>query len=220
MTSADITVTLARRGCVPDTSLTGEDRSALRELTGARSRDYREGRALLRWSLRRAFGAGCARAPIQPDSRGKPVLRADRPIGISISHSGTALAVAVAAGREVGVDVQTLVTPTEGLIRRCCRPQDRAEVAALPEFLRAGAFTSIWTVQEACLKASGEGVRFRPGRVPVIPFQRYGVWRGYLWRALPPFAGNPVAVAASRLPVPPSTVHVVLVPSPPERTVL
>ncbi|WP_410667822.1 4'-phosphopantetheinyl transferase family protein [Amycolatopsis sp. cmx-4-68] len=219
MTGRDIVVTLARRGCVPDASLTGEDRSALRELAGARSRDYREGRALLRWSLRRTFGAGCARAPIRPDGRGKPVLHADRRIGISISHSDHALAVAVAAGREVGVDVQTPITPTEGLIRRCCRPQDRAEVAALPESLRAGAFTSIWTVQEACLKASGEGVRFRPGRVPVLPFQSHGSWRDYVWRALPPFAGDSVAVAASRLPVPPSTVHVVLCPSPRERTV-
>ncbi|MFE7108571.1 4'-phosphopantetheinyl transferase family protein [Streptomyces sp. NPDC057575] len=207
---ADIQVTLARRGQLPRTVLTEEDQEALRAQPRARMRDYGEGRGLLRWSLREVFGAQWAGAPVRPDRGGRPVLLTERRIGISISHSENAVAVAVAAGRDVGVDVQSPVVPTGGLISRCCRPQDHEEMAGLSDPLLTGAFTSMWTVQESCLKASGEGVRFRPGRVPVVPFQCAGSWRDYAWRALPSFAGDFVAVAASRLPVPPATVRIVL----------
>ncbi|MEU1088340.1 4'-phosphopantetheinyl transferase family protein [Streptomyces sp. NPDC005576] len=206
-----IQVALARRGAFADTPLSDVDREGLRDRPAAARQDYREGRSLLRWSLSRLFGTEYAAAPVRPDSRGKPVLLTDVPIGVSISHSGNLVAVAVATGRDVGVDVQTPVLPSAGLIARCCRPQDRERMASLPEGLRSRVFTAMWTVQESCLKACGEGVAFRPGRVPVVPFQLAGRWRDHRWRVLPPFAGDLVAVAVSHPPGPPGAVHVLTV---------
>ncbi|MFD6422957.1 4'-phosphopantetheinyl transferase family protein [Streptomyces sp. NPDC060198] len=203
-----IQVALASRGTFADTPLSDADREGLRDRPAAARQDYREGRGLLRWSLNRVFGPRYATAPVIPDCRGKPVLLTDVRIGISVSHSGNAVAVAMAAGRDVGVDVQTPALPSPGLIARCCRPQDREWMASLPEGLRSRAFTALWTVQESCLKACGEGVAFRPGRVPVVPFQLAGRWRGHAWRVLPPFAGDLVAVAVSGPPGSPGAVHV------------
>lgn len=211
MRGPDIQVALARRGTFSDAPLTDADREGLRGRPAAGTQDYREGRGLLRWALRRMFGPEYAAAPVRADAKGKPVLLADARIGVSISHSGNAVAVAVAAGGDVGVDVQTPALPSLGLIRRCCRAQDRERMAALPEGLRSRAFTSIWTVQESCLKACGEGVGFRPGRVAVLPFQLAGRWRDYAWRVLPPFAGDLVAVAVSNPPGAPRAVHVLTV---------
>jgi 4'-phosphopantetheinyl transferase len=202
-----VVVTLAGRGRGPDPGrhTTAADRDRAADLPERRAAEYLEGRALLRWLLGRVLGPRSAGAAIGVTSTGKPVL--DNDIGVSVSHSARVLAAAVAPDRAVGVDVQEHVLPTPGLLTRCCREEDLAAVAALAPAERARVFTALWVVQEACLKASGEGVRFRPGRVPVRPGHRRGAWRDFRWQLLSPFDGAEVAVAASG---PPPRIHVLL----------
>lgn len=87
---------------------------------------------------------------------GKPRVRGPLPVAFNLSHSGTAVAVAVAE-QAVGVDIE------------CHRPLDDAPAIAAtvfhPRELKwlhaqadfAAAFYRLWTLKEAVLKAMGQG---------------------------------------------------------------
>jgi len=109
----------------------------------------------------------------------------DRPeIGVSLSHSNGWVAAAVCPDGPVGIDVQTPFQPSGGLIRRCCSQSARSALAALPARTRDLEFAWIWTAQEACVKATGQGLAGRPWNVPVDVAQRHGQWNDVIWQAL------------------------------------
>ncbi|GAA0706696.1 4'-phosphopantetheinyl transferase superfamily protein [Dactylosporangium roseum] len=146
-----------------------------------RDREHAAVRQLLAWLLAR-LGARPAR--VETHSSGRPFLP-DRPeLGVSLSHSGPWLAAAVGTGCDVGVDVQRPEPVPAGLLRRCCDPPARAALTALPDADRDLEFAWIWSVQEACVKATGDGLAGRPWTVPVALGQDRGEWEGVRWRAL------------------------------------
>ncbi|MFJ2773879.1 4'-phosphopantetheinyl transferase family protein [Streptomyces sp. NPDC087300] len=210
----DVLIAVAERGRgpAPRRFLTAADLAEADGLPPLRSQEFQDGRALLRWALRRSLGRTAGASRIARSLRGKPLLTGAPAVGISVAHSRRLLVVAVAPGRAVGVDVEPPACPTPGLVLRSCLPADRERVAALRPEARARAFGAIWTVQEACLKATGDGVRWAPGRVPVPVFQRYGRWAGHLWRSLPRTAGEAAAVAVSCADAPPRSIRVLSVP--------
>lgn len=109
-------------------------------------------------------------------ANGRPVLEGIDGVGISISHSDPLVAVALAVGCEVGVDVE------------------------LPLAGRADDVCWEWTVHEACLKATGAGLS--GGRRPVGRADRAaGTWREVRWRALREESAVPLAVAWRPCPV-------------------
>ncbi|MGW4648511.1 4'-phosphopantetheinyl transferase family protein [Kitasatospora sp. NPDC004289] len=171
------------------------------ERTGAaaypphRAREFTAGRGLLRWALGHTLEAGAAASRIVLTDRGKPVL-ADRPTtGISLSHSGGTVAVAVAVGRAVGIDLQAPVPVTDGLLRRCCTPEQQRELAALEPDRRPTALARRWTILEAHAKATGRGLTRSPGRFPGPLLARRGHGRDFAWRTLPPLGGCAAALA-------------------------
>jgi 4'-phosphopantetheinyl transferase len=89
---------------------------------------------------------------------GKPVLAAWPRCHTSLSHSGGAVAVAVACGRPVGVDVQGLV-PGLNVVGLSARFFGRGEadyVAAGGDAgARADRFARLWVRKEAVVKAAG-----------------------------------------------------------------
>lgn len=101
---------------------------------------------------------------------GKPKLRhPDRDVRFNVSHTGDAGVIAVALGREVGVDIERLdrrirnvgklmearLTPHEQLfVRR--KAGDRID-ASHGDSLR-GEFIKMWTRKEAFVKCTGEGI--------------------------------------------------------------
>jgi 4'-phosphopantetheinyl transferase len=110
-----------------------------------------------------ACGAGdpaelrIARAP-----NGKP--RLEQPGGdslrFSLSHSGGLVAVAVARGREVGVDIQE-TRPVRGLQAIADRRFTTAEATELRRLdgdEQLALFHRLWVRKEAYLKATGEGL--------------------------------------------------------------
>ncbi|MGW4210847.1 4'-phosphopantetheinyl transferase family protein [Lentzea sp. NPDC004789] len=120
--------------------------------------------------LRRLLGVDVV---IAAEPGGRPYLPERPHVGISLSHSGELVAAAVGYGRAVGVDVEETVEFDPAMARRCGAP----ELVSLPADRRARELTRIWTVQEACVKALGLGLRGRPWTVPV----ERGGWRGLRW---------------------------------------
>jgi 4'-phosphopantetheinyl transferase len=78
----------------------------------------------------------------------------------SLSHSNGMVLLAIARGREVGLDVE-YVRPdieVEAVSRRTFCAREIAGLAALPASVRLRAFFAGWTRKEAFVKATGEGL--------------------------------------------------------------
>ena len=101
---------------------------------------------------------------LSADERGKPFL-ADRrtPIDLqfNLSHSAGLALIAVAAARQVGVDIEHIRTmpDLDGVAQRVCTPAERAALSALTGRQRESAFFAMWTRKEAVAKATGEGIQ-------------------------------------------------------------
>jgi hypothetical protein len=124
-----------------------------------------------RWELRRAR----AGRPFAVDASSGRASRWT----FNASHSGNLLALAVAASGHVGLDVQQL--PGAGWERIARRWLHPADVAALPSDPDAGRreFGRVWSVREACCKATGAGLA---GFADLQPVGRTGSGRsGRVW---------------------------------------
>jgi 4'-phosphopantetheinyl transferase len=176
----------------------GDPDERMRDLPAWRLTESRAARALLRWLLADEVGADAAAAPIAARHSGQPYLRGRPELGISLSHGHGHVAAAVGLGVAIGIDVQAAVPVSPGVIRRCCLPEVRQELAALPDAARDLEFAWIWTVQEACVKAAGTGLAGRPWSIPVHRGQHEGEWLGYRWRSLRHDSAVPVSVAHAR----------------------
>lgn len=113
-------------------------------------------------------GAGAA----EGSPHGKPV-----PVGpargweISVSHSGEWVALALAEGTPVGVDVERVSDSRDlaGLAAYTLADAERQAWDALPEAHRVEAFFGYWARKEALLKATGLGLSGGLRRVAVTP---------------------------------------------------
>jgi 4'-phosphopantetheinyl transferase len=119
--------------------------------------------------LGRRLGLPPASLRWQLGPHGKPELAGPGP-RVSFSHSGDFAALATAAGRRVGVDIQRLL-PRLDVTRLAARfyPQQEAKFVALaPGRARQVArYTRLWARKEACVKVAGG--RLLPGLEQVIP---------------------------------------------------
>jgi 4'-phosphopantetheinyl transferase len=94
---------------------------------------------------------------------GKPELldaEGDTQLRFNLSHAGRVVLYAVASGREVGVDVESVcddVACAEVAAQFFSRGEAEA-LAALPERSRTRAFYNCWTRKEAYIKARGMGL--------------------------------------------------------------
>jgi 4'-phosphopantetheinyl transferase len=119
-------------------------------------------RGVLRELLGRCLGAPPEALRFAYAEHGKPRLVGvgAETLRFNLAHSGGLALYAVAAGRDVGVDVEC-VRATLGAMRIAERFFAPAEIAWLreqPEAARQTAFFRLWTCKEAFLKATGEGV--------------------------------------------------------------
>lgn len=90
--------------------------------------------------------------------QGKPQVHGGP--SFNISHSGDVIAIALAADGRLGIDVE-LQKPLRDLLslaRTTFRPDELAELKALPAEERTPGFFRIWTRKEAMLKALGCGL--------------------------------------------------------------
>ncbi|MEU6508495.1 4'-phosphopantetheinyl transferase superfamily protein [Streptomyces sp. NPDC046942] len=118
------------------------------------------------WRIRLARTCrGCGGA------HGKPRL-ADPPADLefSLSHCAGLVAVAVTAGRPVGVDVEAVgdLSGDRALLpHRVLSEAERDAFAVLPEPHAPAAFTRYWARKEALLKATGDGLLVNPADLTV-----------------------------------------------------
>jgi 4'-phosphopantetheinyl transferase len=92
---------------------------------------------------------------------GKPELSDPSAVRFNVAHSGDVALIAIAEMREVGVDVET-VRPRPDLravARRFFTAAEAEAVASVESDARAAAFHRCWVRKEACIKATGLGLR-------------------------------------------------------------
>ncbi|MEU2661501.1 4'-phosphopantetheinyl transferase family protein [Micromonospora sp. DT46] len=152
-------------------------------------------RALLRLLLAAELGRAAGATPIAARDGGQPHLPEWPGISVSLSHDAGTVAAALGRGVPVGVDVQVPVPAPPALLRRCCAPAVRAALDRLPAPARDREFAWIWTVQEACVKATGAGLAGRPWAIPVPAGRRTGRWADLRWVSLRGHSRVPASVA-------------------------
>lgn len=120
---------------------------------------------------------------------GKPFFPGYPGLHFNLSHSG-GLALCALDSAPVGVDIQIVKQWRPSLPRRACSREELDWLAGQPEFWPA--FTLLWTLKEARVKESGQGLTpglrdIRtplPGPEPVL-FDGlwFGTWSGAGWAA-------------------------------------
>jgi 4'-phosphopantetheinyl transferase len=141
---------------------------------------------------------------------GKPYVAAPdmaKHLRFSMAHSGKLCVVAVAADREVGVDVERVRRDIalEEIAQMYFTARELAALRLLPEQNRVDAFFACWTRKEALLKAQGTGFLRPPESVhvglgaydPASPL-RCGGWTVAELNLPPPYAGA-VAVEGTQM---------------------
>jgi 4'-phosphopantetheinyl transferase len=120
-------------------------------------------RGLLRVLLGRYLSCHPGRLRFAYGAHGKPALAGGAAAGrlcFNVAHSEGLALIAVARGREVGVDLECLrpETATEQLATSCFSARELEALRALPQQVRTEAFFRCWTRKEAYLKATGTGL--------------------------------------------------------------
>lgn len=187
----------------------------------ARRREYLLGHALARVALS-ATSTDIApqRWRMVRDVDGRPRLAAAanaRGLEFSVAHTTGLVAVAVARGRMVGLDVEHEDRRVQAmaLAARFFSAIEVAALSALPEQHRPARFLWLWTLKEAYLKARGAGLRLplgsisieagdaEPGPAPVDVLIRFAPpvdddparWSFHHWRSS---SGHVLALACTR----------------------
>jgi 4'-phosphopantetheinyl transferase len=95
--------------------------------------------------------------------RGKPRL-IDPPIDVrfNLAHSGERALVAVAVGREVGVDIEQSreIDDLLAVAATVFSPNEQTELRRMPKAEQHEVFFRIWTRKESFIKARGDGIHF------------------------------------------------------------
>ena len=119
------------------------------------------GRAVLRLILAGYLGTEAEQVKINYGKHGKPSLaEPNAGVRFNVSHSQEIALIAVAHGREVGVDVEFVrqLTDQEQLLTWNFSSCEVAAYRQLPCQQQQAAFFAGWTRKEAYLKARGEGL--------------------------------------------------------------
>jgi 4'-phosphopantetheinyl transferase len=117
------------------------------------------------WSLARtllgaALGLAPTAVPVVRGTNGRPGLGVDSDLDFNLTHSGIWVAVGLARGGTIGVDVEKArgLDLWTRLALDFMDEADRTRWSALPEGDRADAALRQWCGKEAVLKATGEGL--------------------------------------------------------------
>jgi 4'-phosphopantetheinyl transferase len=121
------------------------------------------GRAIQRLLLARYLDADPATLRYRQAEHGKPSLDdpwAESGIRFNVSNAEDGLLVALAAGRELGVDLEPLhrAVDRDAVARRFFSAPENEVYDTIPEDERDAAFFTCWTRKEAYIKAVGDGL--------------------------------------------------------------
>jgi 4'-phosphopantetheinyl transferase len=118
-----------------------------------------------RWALRGVLSHYLEEAPAEIElrvrSNGKPMLSGPSvSLRFNLSHSGDRALVAIARGREIGVDIERIEPRRDilALARRALGPAEAAEIRKAGSWERSALFHAAWTRREALAKCFGTGL--------------------------------------------------------------
>ena len=125
--------------------------------------NFKAGRGLLREILGGYLGLQPEELHFALGEQGKPYLCGNDQLHFNLSHSGALFMLAVAADREIGIDIEQLRddTPFPDMARLAFSPREQKELFALPDHQQRSAFYRCWTRKEAYMKACGRGFALR-----------------------------------------------------------
>ncbi len=94
---------------------------------------------------------------------GKPAIdpiAGTRSLSFNLSHTDGAVAIIVAEGRECGIDVERIDrrVETEALSASLVAATEQADWRTTPSHAKATRFVEMWTLKEAYLKGTGQGI--------------------------------------------------------------
>jgi 4'-phosphopantetheinyl transferase len=91
---------------------------------------------------------------------GKPALAGSPGVAFSLSHAGDGVAIAVTAGHEIGIDIETprVMNDRDDLVRRYFSASEIAAYDSTEPAHRDEAFFRLWTRKEAFVKGIGLGL--------------------------------------------------------------
>jgi 4'-phosphopantetheinyl transferase len=156
--------------------------------------DFIAAHFLLRRILEDSLGIACERWSFGATELGRPVVTAPPMMSrlrISLSHTRGLVAVAIARGYEVGVDVERTSTDAArfDISDRFFAPDEAAYLRALDPAAALNDFTVLWTLKEAFAKAIGKGFSqafrsfsFALSEPPSITFSDPALGDPSLWR--------------------------------------
>lgn len=138
------------------------ERAGAKRVAGKRA-EYVAGQAALRTLLGRTLDADPGTLRYRRGAKGKPYLDAPHDgsqLQFNITHSGGVVGVAIARGREVGLDIEwhNERTSPERVARRAFSAAEQAALAAAHPRERRRLFFQIWTCKEALVKCTGLGI--------------------------------------------------------------
>jgi 4'-phosphopantetheinyl transferase len=118
------------------------------------------GRTVLAKILRAELGGEPAMLELALTDKGRPYLPGEPRLHFSITHAGDWVAVALAIGARVGIDIESPDRRLDPgpLAERIFHAADLARFRALPDAVQPRAFFRAWTGKEAVLKAKGLGL--------------------------------------------------------------
>jgi 4'-phosphopantetheinyl transferase len=148
---------------------------------------------LLRHLLGRWLGRDPADIVLARDAGGRPFLSGVPGLDLNLSHGAGWVAVGLSTAGRIGVDVEGAARPVDwdGIAPVFLHPAELAAYRSLPAGARPRQALEYWSVKEACLKATGEGLVAEPRSVRLTP-------DGTAWRLSR--AGLSLRVASRILP--------------------
>ncbi|WP_188317077.1 4'-phosphopantetheinyl transferase family protein [Solihabitans fulvus] len=164
--------------------LATEDLAELAGVTDERARaEFTAGRAALRRVLA-DYPIGLGPPKLAKDGNGRPYLVNAPGWDVNLSRAGSLVAVAVARGARIGVDIERAV-PQPRAASLAARYFSSADRAALAEHDLASAEATlawyrIWTRREAIAKATGAGLRGLAADVDGVELVELPMPEGYV----------------------------------------
>lgn len=173
-------------------------------------------RAKLRLLLASYLDTKPNKVEFEYSDRGKPFLAQsfDNRLKFNLSHSQEIALYGFTLDRKIGVDLEYLNSKTdvEEIAKRFFSAREYAEISSLPALSRLQAFFRGWTVKEAYLKATGDGlagsldtveVCLNPAKVPSLlaikgDTQMAAAWSIYHFAPMPNYLAT-VAVEGQRI---------------------
>jgi phosphopantetheinyl transferase len=153
-------------------------------------------RAIVRTVLGHLLGFPGRNVELLTSERGKPSLALSSvlPLYFNTSHSEPRAVVALSRVGDVGVDVEDIGTIDERVVRRSLSSDEFERLAAMDLDERRRAFFRLWTIKEACAKATGVGIGVGMRNVAAT-LDGSGRWNEYSWESIDLGPGLAAALA-------------------------